>query len=71
MLISDVLEKILMTAQFSVENKSSVWVAVHGYRDSKADFADCLIGLKNREEGCDKTITFDQSLKNLGTFQVL
>ena len=39
--------------------------------NSKADFADCLIGRKNRALNCDSTYSFDRDLRNVDTFEVL
>lgn len=43
----DVLDRLLTTKQFVIEDKPAVWAAVADYRASQADFADCLIGVKN------------------------
>jgi len=50
-----------LTAQSPVvERAEIVWKAMRHYRDSKADFADCLIELSNASAGCEYTATFDQ-----------
>lgn len=58
--LADVLEKILSAAQFEFEDKNSLWQALAGFRQSGADFADCLIGVKNAGAGCASTLTFDK-----------
>ncbi len=70
-IIGGVLEKILMTQQFEVEEKDTAWAALGDYRQTGADFADCLIGRKNRASGCVETATFDKALKRLGSFRLL
>src|SRR5262249_28465682 len=65
------LEKILSTAQFEVEDRDIVRQAVEDFRTTKADFADCLIGRKNRLLGCAETLTFDEDLKKLEAFKLL
>lgn len=67
----DVLDKILATKQFIIEDKPAVWAAVADYRASQADFADCLIGIKNRNAGCETTVTLDQGTAKLSTFRRL
>lgn len=67
----DVLDRLLATKQFVIEDKPSVWAAVADYRASQADFADCLIGIKNRNAGCDITVTLDQGTAKLTTFRRL
>ena len=69
--IIDVLDRLLATKQFIIEDKPSVWAAVADYRASQADFADCLIGIKNRNAGCDTTVTLDQGIAKLTTFRRL
>ncbi|MFO0701211.1 MAG: type II toxin-antitoxin system VapC family toxin [Nitrospira sp.] len=67
----DVLDRLLATKQFVIEDKPAVWAAVADYRASQADFADCLIGVKNRNVGCETTVTLDQGTTNLSTFRRL
>ncbi len=69
--ILSLLDKLFSTAQFEIEDRDSARQALEDFRTSKADFADCLIGRKNRLLGCDKTFTFDQDLKTLDTFELL
>ena len=37
-------------------------------KESAADFADCLIGAKNRRLGCRATATFDLKVSKLPNF---
>jgi predicted nucleic-acid-binding protein len=53
--VIEVIEKILLAHQFEIEDKSSVLEALNDFKTSRADFADCLIGVKNRNAGCEKT----------------
>lgn len=69
--IADVLEKILSTAGFEIENKDAAWLALREYRASQADYADCFIGRQNRRLGCDVTVTFDRALTGLENFKLL
>jgi predicted nucleic-acid-binding protein len=69
--IDGTLEKILLTAQFEVEDKDAAWLALADYRASGIDFADALIGRRNLRSGCDATLTFDRSLKALDAFRVI
>jgi predicted nucleic-acid-binding protein len=69
--IEPVLEAILSAAQFTVEDKDVVLRALGDYRNSRADFADCLIGRKNATAGCNSTITFDKGTKTLATYELL
>lgn len=65
------LEKISRTALFSFEDREIVGQAVGDYRDGRGDFADYLIGRRNRRAGCETTVTFDRSLKTAPTFSIL
>jgi predicted nucleic-acid-binding protein len=69
--IADVLEKILITKQFEIEQKDIVRQAVRDYNQGKGDLADYLIGRINHECGCDRTATFDRSLKDMPVFEIL
>lgn len=70
--MSEVLEKILRTKQFCVEDSDQVWAALLDFKkNKKADFVDCVIGRKNMAKGCENTLTFDKGLKSLTLFEVL
>jgi predicted nucleic-acid-binding protein len=69
--ISDVMERILSTRDFEVEERDLTWQALKDFSRGPADFADCLIGHKNKAQGCPHTATFDQGLKKLDYFQVI
>jgi predicted nucleic-acid-binding protein len=68
--VAKLLDIILLTGQFRLEDKSSIEAALEDYRNSKADFADCLIGRRNRAMGCETTLSFDRNLRGVGTFEV-
>jgi predicted nucleic-acid-binding protein len=68
--IVNMLDVILLTGQFQLEDKPSIEAAVDDYKNTKADYADCLIGRRNRSFGCQKTLSFDRNLKSLETFEV-
>lgn len=69
--IAGVLEKILSTGQFQVEQSDLAWLALADYREHRADFADCLIGRRGRGFGAEITVTFNRALKGLETFEVI
>ena len=69
--IVTLLDKVFSTAQFAIEDRDIARQALDDFRTTKADFADCLIGRKNRLLGCDKTMTFDKVLQKLDTFELL
>jgi predicted nucleic-acid-binding protein len=48
--------------------------AMEAFRDFQAgtaDFADCLIGRRNRGGGCDATWTFDVRAGSLASYRLL
>lgn len=63
-----VLEMILAAGQFAFEDKDALWRALESFRGSRADFADCLIGVKNATAGCRTTVTLDRAAAGLGNF---
>lgn len=65
------LEKILSTSQFEIEDKNAAWSALDDYKNSQADYSDCLIGRKNILSDCDRTATFDRSLRGLNGFELI
>ena len=64
-----VIEKILLGRQFEIEKKDLVWTALTNFKASRADFADCLIGVINELAGCETTRTFDRSAASLRAFK--
>ena len=56
-----IIEQILRTVQLQVQEPQVVWSALKMAKSGKADFADCLISMINRSEGCKFTITLDQN----------
>ncbi len=69
--IAGVIDKILRTEEFRVENAAEAWAALQAYRDGRADFADCLIGETNRALGCAVTATFDRYAGRMEEFVLL
>jgi predicted nucleic-acid-binding protein len=53
-------------AQF--EDEPAIEEALFTWKDAAADFADCLIGAKNRRLGCQATATFDAKAAKLPGF---
>ena len=58
--VCEVLSTLLRTKELVVAQADTVWQALRLFRDSKADFADCLIERTANEAGCSHTATFDQ-----------
>jgi predicted nucleic-acid-binding protein len=59
---------LLQTQDFEFESEHSVEEAVHLWKNSHADFADCLIGAHCRRLGCTTTVTFDRTTSKLPGF---
>ena len=59
---------LLDTADMTFEDEPSVESAVYSWKDSTADFADCLIESRNRRLGCRATATFDGKALKLAGF---
>lgn len=66
--VATILESILRTEVFTVENAADAWAALKDYRASRADFADCLIGRGNRALSAEVTATFDKAAAALDVF---
>jgi predicted nucleic-acid-binding protein len=62
---------LLEAADLAFEDEASIESALYSWKDSTADFADCLIEARNRQLGCRATATFDaKSLKVSGLISV-
>jgi len=57
-----VLEQILCTEEFFIEDPHTAGSALAAYRRGPADFSDYVIICKNRSSGCQTTYTFDRKL---------
>ena len=69
--VKDFLNKLLHADQIEIENRQLALSAFAEYQNSKADFADCLIGLTNQSTGCHTTYTFDKKAAKLSFFTLL
>ena len=68
---SEVMEAIsglLDAAEVQFEDEPAVEEALFIWKDSAADFADCLIGAHHRRLGCRAAATFDAKAVKLPTF---
>jgi predicted nucleic-acid-binding protein len=57
--IADALQSLLDVGSFDIQDRERVSSALILFRESKADFADCLIAIGNLAAGCSHTATFD------------
>jgi len=53
------LSGLLDTSNVRFEDEPAIEGALFTWKDATVDFADCLIGAKNRRLGCRATATFD------------
>jgi predicted nucleic-acid-binding protein len=70
-IIENVLQQLLITTELHVQENNSVWRALHEYKKGKADFADYLVGVINREHNGDMTVTFDRKASKINHFYLL
>ena len=65
--VAVVIETVLRSKELVVERADIIWQALGVYRrDSKADFADCLIERSANAAGCDYIATFDRQAASAG-----
>lgn len=69
--IASTIEKLLQTREIEIGERDSVRAAVAMYRNSSADFADCLIARLNMNAGCEDTVTFDRKAAELDEFVLI
>ena len=67
-LIIQAISGLLNASDVRFEDEPAVEEALLIWKDSAADFADCLIGAKNRRLGCRATATFDMKASKLPGF---
>lgn len=60
--------ELLSAVDMSLEDESSIEEALFLWKDSPAQFADCLIGARHRSLGCAATATFDNGAVKLPGF---
>ena len=59
---------LLDSSEVRVEDEAVVEEALYAWKDSGADFADCLIGARHRALGCRSTVSFDATAAKLPGF---
>ena len=67
-LIIQAISGLLNASDVRFEDEPAVEEALFIWKDSAADFADCLIGANNRRLGCRATATFDMKASKLPGF---
>ena len=63
--IIEVLTGLLESRETVFEDESSLEEALFSWRESNADFADCLIVARGRRLGCRKIVSFDAKAARL------
>jgi predicted nucleic-acid-binding protein len=66
--IAGALSGLLESVEFLIEDESSVEQALYVWKDSNADFADCLIVARYKALGCRATASFDARALKLPGF---
>lgn len=62
------ISALLDATDVQFEDEPAIEEALFVWKDSGADFADCLIGAQNRRLGCRATATFDANASKLPGF---
>lgn len=58
--VASAIGDLLESHDLIVEDEHLVEEALGLMLDNPIEFADCFIALRNRQAGCDKTVTFDK-----------
>ncbi len=69
--IIEAISGLLDAADVQFEDEPAVEEALFIWKDTTADFADCLIGAKNRRLGCRATASFDSKASKLPDFMAV
>lgn len=67
-MIVEAISGLLDANDVRFEDEPAIEEALFVWKDTTADFADCLIGAKNRRLGCRATATFDTKAAKLPGF---
>ncbi|MPZ35780.1 MAG: PIN domain-containing protein [Rhodospirillales bacterium] len=66
--IAAVIERVLQTRTFIVENEIEFFFAMTALKQRRATFTDALIGTLGARAGCSATLTFDRKAARLPGF---
>ncbi len=69
--VAAVVLLLLRSDEVALEGKQLIADALYLFRTTKADFADCLLGLSNGLAGCETTATFDRQAARLEEFELI
>lgn len=64
----ETISALLDALDVQFEDEPAVEEALYVWRDTRADFADCLISARNRRLGCRATASFDAKAAKLPGF---
>jgi len=70
-MVGRVIRRILAVQELQAEKPELAWQAVRLFEQGRADFADFLIGLSNRENKAEVTYTFDTKAAESDLFQIV
>jgi predicted nucleic-acid-binding protein len=70
-MVGRVIRRILSVQELQAERPELAWQAVRLFEQGRADFADFLIGLSNRENKAEVTYTFDTKAAESDLFQIV
>ena len=69
--IIEAISALLDATEVRFEDEPAIEEALFIWKDVAAEFADCLIGARNRRLGCRATATFDAKAVKLPGFMAL
>ena len=69
--IIEVISGLLDASDLQLEDEATIEEALFIWKEANADFADCLIGAKNRRLGCRATASFDTKATRLPGFMAV
>ena len=63
--VIQIFQTLLELRDVEIEQEESLEQALHYYKNSKADFADCLMLSRYQRSGCSAMLTFDKTASSL------
>ena len=69
--IATAVERLLQVEVLAIENEQEVFTAVVALKQGRGSFADALIAELGARGGCTRTLTFDQNVLRLPSFELV
>ncbi len=70
-MIINVIKKLASTMQLILQDSESVYKALRLFEKNNIEFADTLLAITNKKNGCTTTVTFDKKAGKTKLFSII